>query len=497
MISPAYQLIKEVLAWIAIWLGMGEFYGKYKTDKENKEIGKKINMALSADWVSTIAEFWMNIFDSIYIRSRWNKEILWFGILFTYWNFFTLRVTSLIFVPTFPGVEKVLAMAIGISVSGVLLIFGVFSNDDVFSYLHNLSDQIPKCPFNISEFYWRGFVGSVLLLGLTLSLAYTTGIFLYSGMNVIFVAISLIISVPVLLFEFIGLSNQQNNNQLIHISHEYKYRKRRKSSFLLRILKNYKIAPIICLLLSILIFDLIIVYSALVYNTVSMGFIATIGFSALLVPFGGYVIFEIISEDGLKIDMLSKKINPNFEIDPFRTMVLSLIPILFLSYIRPEATQEFISLLIDGQLLLLSYLIFNIYADSVSVHETHWILNKAIDADSISVTKLAGYFSVDVLLSAIIYFILPMLVGVNDQFFMGIIFSGDRPWIGILFWSTFATSIIFYSFIVSAFILKIIGKIGEYMHSMFAADQIEKHPYPLLGVTFGIVMRIIVFILGS
>ena len=36
-------------------------------------------------------------------------------------------------------------------------------------------------------------------------------------------------------------------------------------------------------------------------------------------------------------------------------------------------------------------------------------------------------------------------------------FRGDRPWLGILFWSTFGTSFIFYAFLIAVFVFLLPG----------------------------------------
>lgn len=67
-----------------------------------------------------------------------------------------------------------------------------------------------------------------------------------------------------------------------------------------------------------------------------------------------------------------------------------------------------------------------------------------------------------------------------------ILFQGEMPWLGILFWSIFSTSIVFYAFIITAFVYSwfhpVIKLIGWF--------DIEQRPAQSLALTFMLLVTI-------
>ncbi len=57
----------------------------------------------------------------------------------------------------------------------------------------------------------------------------------------------------------------------------------------------------------------------------------------------------------------------------------------------------------------------------------------------------------DLLASSLIYLVIPIATRSFDVI-PAILFGGPKPWLGILFWSTILTSIVFYAFLASAFV---------------------------------------------
>ncbi len=90
------------------------------------------------------------------------------------------------------------------------------------------------------------------------------------------------------------------------------------------------------------------------------------------------------------------------------------------------------------------YLVLNVVADSFSIMETHWVLCKFKSIRNPVWVLLL--LLLDLLASALIYLSIPLLTR-SYEVLPAIVFSGDKPWIGIFFWSTFSTSFIFYLFV--------------------------------------------------
>ena len=54
--------------------------------------------------------------------------------------------------------------------------------------------------------------------------------------------------------------------------------------------------------------------------------------------------------------------------------------------------------------------------------------------------------------AAAIFLFLPLVLWEIPEFWQAARFQGDRPWLGILFWSTFSTSAVLYFFVASVFL---------------------------------------------
>ncbi len=93
------------------------------------------------------------------------------------------------------------------------------------------------------------------------------------------------------------------------------------------------------------------------------------------------------------------------------------------------------------------YILINIVADFVSLTETFVILKWARRKPS---SWLPFIVILDVLISAFIFLSIPLAAGELPTFLAAITFEGPQPWLGLLFWSTFATSIIFYLFVLGS-----------------------------------------------
>jgi hypothetical protein len=136
-----------------------------------------------------------------------------------------------------------------------------------------------------------------------------------------------------------------------------------------------------------------------------------------------------------------------------------------------------------------SLVLFNLFADMVSLIETRWVL---IQSGRRSMLRgIAAMLLLDLVLSAAIFFVLP---GIADQSFdtliRGIVFKGPLPWTGILFWSTFATSIIFYVFVAAVLILRLLMPIFAAAQSFDKWFPIYDHPVRLVAMTMAALITI-------
>lgn len=95
------------------------------------------------------------------------------------------------------------------------------------------------------------------------------------------------------------------------------------------------------------------------------------------------------------------------------------------------------------------YLALNAIADSFSILETYWVLRRLKRTQTL--VGVIGLVVFDLLASSLIYLVIPIATRSFDVI-PAILFGGPKPWLGILFWSTILTSIVFYAFLASAFV---------------------------------------------
>lgn len=104
--------------------------------------------------------------------------------------------------------------------------------------------------------------------------------------------------------------------------------------------------------------------------------------------------------------------------------------------------------------------------------------------------RLMAWLVVDLVLSAVIFLFLPLVLWEAPDFLEAAVFEGDRPWLGIFFWTTFSTSVMFYLFftvglilILESWFIKIIRPVARFL-------DVETHPFSCIGVA--LVMLVIV-----
>jgi hypothetical protein len=140
-------------------------------------------------------------------------------------------------------------------------------------------------------------------------------------------------------------------------------------------------------------------------------------------------------------------------VHPLRALAASLVFIVVVSIVVSLIRADVISSLLDTinqqGFRVLAFVAFNVFANTFSLLETRWVLRRGRSA---TVVQLLGLLALDLVASAGIFLFLPAVVGELNTFWDAVFLHGDRPWLGILFWSTFGTSVLFYLFVAAVFL---------------------------------------------
>ena len=186
-------------------------------------------------------------------------------------------------------------------------------------------------------------------------------------------------------------------------------------------------------------------------------------------------------------------VNYLYELDksPVRVIITSFLAIIFIALLKKEILTSFISDYNEIGIIVLAYLFLNIFADSISLLETDIVLRLAAKGN---IKRFSALGLFDIFLSAVIFLAIPLSTGNMDVFLDAMLFKGDHPWLGVLFWSTFSTSIIFWLFLLSVFVLTILQKILKYYVKLNVALPIDKKPITCLYVTAVVVIIPFMFV---
>jgi hypothetical protein len=185
----------------------------------------------------------------------------------------------------------------------------------------------------------------------------------------------------------------------------------------------------------------------------------------------------------LLITVIPERVLP---VSPFSAVASSVLAVSLLALLFPGPAKAFVEDFTRQHWKAACLVLFTLFADMVSLVETRWVL--MLSGRRSSVLGVLSMLVVDLVLSAGLFFVLP---GIVDQDFEvlrgGIMFSGSQPWIGILFWSTFATSMLFYVFVAAVVALRAVVPV------LAAARVIDKwfplydHPVRLISITMVLV----------
>jgi len=185
-------------------------------------------------------------------------------------------------------------------------------------------------------------------------------------------------------------------------------------------------------------------------------------------------------------------INDLHRISPIRAMISSIIFLAFISGINKDVAQSFISDFNHSGMILLAYIFLNLFGDTISLYETNIVLRVGLKKATLKFFSLLLLF--DFLLSALIFLAIPISTGNADIFFESILFKGDIPWLGLLFWSTFFTSIVFWFYLFSIGFLTYLQRIFI-QYEFDTILRIKEKPFHCLGIVAIIPITPIIIIL--
>lgn len=133
---------------------------------------------------------------------------------------------------------------------------------------------------------------------------------------------------------------------------------------------------------------------------------------------------------------------------------------LVVGLIRPDAARSFFDAIGAEGLAVFGFVAFNVFADVFSLVETRWVLNRSVNA---SVLGLGGWLLLDLLASAAIFLFIPAVLWETSIFGEALLLRGNDAWLGILFWTTFSTSLMFYLFVLSSFVVRPLAWLLQWM----------------------------------
>jgi hypothetical protein len=167
---------------------------------------------------------------------------------------------------------------------------------------------------------------------------------------------------------------------------------------------------------------------------------------------------------------------------------------LFASLIRADAATSFFAEMVNGKgVKILAFVAFNMFADGISLLETRWVLQRGSSATAV---QLLGLLVLDLVASAAIFLFLPAVLGEITTFWSSILLQGDRPWLGILFWSTFGTSVIFYLFFLASLLVHPLIPLLRGVALLSRGFKLEEYPFGFIALSLCLILTLI-FAIGG
>jgi hypothetical protein len=98
----------------------------------------------------------------------------------------------------------------------------------------------------------------------------------------------------------------------------------------------------------------------------------------------------------------------------------------------------------------------------------------------------------DFVLSGVIYLVLPLALWPQIlEFWDAWRFQGEQPWLGLLFWTTFSTSFVFYAFVLAALLVRPLRAVAIGFGWIGKLFKLEEHPVRCLSVAMALVVTVI------
>lgn len=202
---------------------------------------------------------------------------------------------------------------------------------------------------------------------------------------------------------------------------------------------------------------------------ITIGFGMTIGIGiviGIVIGIGSGSGRRVVSVIVNTIDTLGVRVS----VHPLKAMVSSLAFVGLVNLIMMDAAQTFVDAIEVEGFKVLAFVAFNMFADGVSLLETRWVLQRGAEA---TIPALLALLVLDLILSAAIFLVLPTILWEVPEFLEAALFRGGRPWLGILFWSTFSTSVLFYLFACAAMLARLSAHV---MRVVRITIDVEKAP---------------------
>ena len=157
--------------------------------------------------------------------------------------------------------------------------------------------------------------------------------------------------------------------------------------------------------------------------------------------------------------------------------------------IQWDATKSFFDVIDTDGPVAVTFVAYNVFADGISLIKTRWLLERSATA---GMKTRIGLLGLDLLLSAAV-FILPTTMWELPTFWDAIIFRGDRPWVGVLFWTTLSTSALLYFFVLAAALTGPLSRVSRAVRL-----KLDPESEPMLALTAALVVGVTVaFLLGA
>jgi len=99
--------------------------------------------------------------------------------------------------------------------------------------------------------------------------------------------------------------------------------------------------------------------------------------------------------------------------------------------------------------------------------------------------------------SAAIYLVLPTILWPQIlEFGDAMLFRGNRPWLRILFWTTFSTSFMFYLFVAAALLVRPLTRGLGLFDMLSGQSDLQANPVWCLAVAMAVVVTVL-FLAGG